>query len=62
VVADLMCGSGTTLVVAARLGRSFIGGDQSRLAIELTSQRLEREAAPFDLSAVGANRDIGEPT
>lgn len=48
-VADLMCGSGTTLVVAARLGRRFIGGDKSPLAIETASQRLEREGVPFSL-------------
>ena len=40
-VADLMCGSGTTLAVAARLGRRFIGGDRSDVAIETTRQRLD---------------------
>jgi site-specific DNA-methyltransferase (adenine-specific) len=39
-VADLMCGSGTTLVVAARLGRRFVGGDVSPVAIEVTRKRL----------------------
>jgi len=47
VVADLMCGSGTTLVVAARLGRAFIGGDASRVAIETTQKRLERAGVVF---------------
>jgi site-specific DNA-methyltransferase (adenine-specific) len=47
VVADLMCGSGTSLVVAARLGRRFIGADASPLAIEITSQRLARERIAF---------------
>lgn len=41
-VADLMCGSGTTLVVAARLGRRFVGGDRGELALEVTRQRLDR--------------------
>ncbi|HHH31901.1 MAG TPA: site-specific DNA-methyltransferase [Polyangiaceae bacterium] len=41
VVADLMCGSGTTLVVAARLGRRFIGSDQSPVAIEIATKRLD---------------------
>jgi site-specific DNA-methyltransferase (adenine-specific) len=41
-VGDLMCGSGTTLVVAARLERRFIGGDASPLAVQTTSTRLER--------------------
>jgi site-specific DNA-methyltransferase (adenine-specific) len=46
-VADLMCGSGTTLVVAARLGRRFVGGDKSRLAIEVTEKRLQKEGVSF---------------
>ena len=40
VVGDLFCGSGTTLAVAARLGRSAIGCDASALAIETTRARL----------------------
>jgi site-specific DNA-methyltransferase (adenine-specific) len=47
VVADLMCGSGTTLVVAARLGRRFVGGDKSALAIEVTAKRLAAEGVSF---------------
>ncbi len=47
-VADLMCGSGTTLVAAARLGRRFVGGDQSPLAIETTRTRLVGEGIAFD--------------
>jgi site-specific DNA-methyltransferase (adenine-specific) len=47
IVADLMCGSGTTLVVAARLGRRFVGGDKSPLAIEVTAKRLEAEGVGF---------------
>jgi site-specific DNA-methyltransferase (adenine-specific) len=39
-VADFMCGSGTTLVVAARTGRRFIGGDASAAAIEIARRRL----------------------
>lgn len=46
-VADLMCGSGTTLVVAAKLGRRFIGGDASPLAIDITSERLGREGIAY---------------
>ena len=33
----------TALVVAARLGRSFVGADASALAMRVTKQRLERE-------------------
>jgi site-specific DNA-methyltransferase (adenine-specific) len=47
-VADLMCGSGTTLVAATRRGRQFIGGDSSELAIATTTARLESLGAPFD--------------
>ena len=49
VVADFMCGSGTTLAVAARLGRPFVGGDRSELAIEITSARLRAQGVAFAL-------------
>ncbi|HEY1011246.1 MAG TPA: site-specific DNA-methyltransferase [Herpetosiphonaceae bacterium] len=39
-VADLCCGSGTTLVAAARLGRRWIGGDSSAAAIAAAEARL----------------------
>lgn len=48
-VADLMCGSGTTLVAAARLGRRFVGADRSPLAIETTMRRLTGEGFPFQI-------------
>lgn len=48
VVADFFCGSGTTLAVAAKLGRSAIGCDASPLAIETTRARLMR--AGFEVS------------
>ncbi len=47
VVADLMCGSGTTLVVAARLERRFIGCDASSVAIEVARKRLEAAQIPY---------------
>lgn len=47
VVADLMCGSGTTLVAAARLGRRFVGSDQSNVAVEVTAKRLMAEKISF---------------
>ncbi len=46
-VADLMCGSGTTAAVAARLDRRFVAGDQSPLAVELTEARLRAQGAAF---------------
>jgi site-specific DNA-methyltransferase (adenine-specific) len=39
-VLDPMCGSGTTLAVAARLGRSYVGIDQSPAAFEVARKRL----------------------
>src|SRR6185295_1577842 len=59
VVADLMCGSGTTLVVAARLGRTFVGGDASNVAIAVTSERLERAGVRFHASFLVGEPDAG---
>lgn len=40
IVADFFCGSGTTLVVAEKLGRRWIGCDMSKYAIHVTRKRL----------------------
>jgi site-specific DNA-methyltransferase (adenine-specific) len=48
-VGDFMCGSGTTLAVAHKLGRSFIGGDVGDLAIETTLRRLKGLGATVSL-------------
>ena len=40
IVADLFCGSGTSLVVAKELGRQYIGCDINPRAIEITEKRL----------------------
>lgn len=42
-VADFFCGSGTTCVVAKKLGRNYLGCDISEKAISLTKQRLNGE-------------------
>ncbi|MBC6497940.1 MAG: site-specific DNA-methyltransferase [Alphaproteobacteria bacterium GM7ARS4] len=39
-VADVFCGSGTTLAVAERLGRTWIGADLSKFAIHTTRKRM----------------------
>jgi site-specific DNA-methyltransferase (adenine-specific) len=39
-VLDPMCGSGTTLVAAKKLGRPYAGIDQSPLAIQIAKRRL----------------------
>lgn len=43
-VLDPMCGSGTTLAVAARLGRRFVGIDQSPVAFRVARERLSAAA------------------
>jgi adenine specific DNA methylase Mod len=53
-VADFFCGSGTTLAVAEKLGRRWIGCDLGRPAVELSRKRLRdlpacRPFAVFDL-------------
>jgi len=40
IVADFFCGSGTTLAVAEKLGRRWIGCDISKYAIHVTRKRL----------------------
>lgn len=45
-VADFFCGSGTTPLVAARLGRRFTGVDATFRAIHTTRERLLRAGAP----------------
>ncbi len=39
-IADFFCGSGTTLVVAKRLGRRWLGCDVNSQAIDVTRRRL----------------------
>ncbi len=52
-VADFFCGSGTTPLVAARLGRQWVAVDQAAPAIQTTYRRLLLEAGrgPFSLWA-----------
>jgi len=60
-VADFFCGSGTTMVAAAELGRRFLGCDCAAPAIELAHTRLAEavhedmsEAPGFDCCGLGA--------
>ena len=48
-VVDAFCGSGTTLVAAARLGRRFAGVDLGELAVETAAGRLRSEGHAFEL-------------
>jgi DNA modification methylase len=55
-VADFFCGSGTSLAVAARLGRRFIGSDIAPRAIQTSRSRLVRAGVPpFTLLVEQAN-------
>lgn len=68
-VLDAFCGSGTTLVVAEKLGRNWIGIDSGESAIKVTRARLgllrvgmggEREnLKPYSLYQVGPNENGG---
>ena len=58
-VADFFCGSGTTLVVAEKLGRRWIGADLGKFAIHTTRKRLMEIAASKDLENEG--QPYGQP-
>jgi site-specific DNA-methyltransferase (adenine-specific) len=47
VVADLMCGSGTTLIAAAKSDRQFVGADKSIVAIDTSVKRLATIESSF---------------
>jgi DNA modification methylase len=49
VVADVFCGSGTTVAVAHRLDRRWLACDSSPEAVRVTADRLHRMDADFDL-------------
>jgi adenine-specific DNA-methyltransferase len=54
-VADFFCGSGTTLAVAEKLGRRWIGCDLGRFAIHTTRKRLLdiEGCKPFEILNLG---------
>jgi len=54
-VADFFCGSGTTLAVAEKLGRRWIGCDQGRPAMHTARKRLLdiADGRPFDVLDLG---------
>jgi len=60
-VLDLFAGSGTTGAAAARLGRRFILGDQSPVAISTMRSRLLRESAlPLTIERCGTPLETEE--
>lgn len=56
VVADFFCGGGTTLAVAQKLKRKFIGCDSSRVAISVTFDRLVKIGE--EMSGVKSNISV----
>jgi DNA modification methylase len=57
-VADFFCGSGTTLAVAGKLDRRWIGCDSGQLAIHVARKRLIGISGciPFDILAPGGQQ------
>jgi len=62
VVLDPFCGCGTTMAVAHKLGRRWIGIDISPTAIKLVEQRLKRAGAEKDKDyiSIGSPKTIKE--
>jgi len=54
-VADFFCGSGTTPLMAANLGRKFIATDVTFRALHTTRSRLINSQAPFTLECDSAS-------
>lgn len=49
IVADFFCGSGSTLAVAEKLGRKWIGCDTNKQAVEISRKRLKNVQAQLRL-------------
>ena len=58
VVLDPFCGCGTTLAVANKLGRLFIGIDISPTACKLMGKRLRKQHAKYEI--IGLPRTVSE--
>jgi len=53
-VADFFCGSGTTMAMAGKMGRRWIGCDLSKVAIQVSRTRLvQQDAKPFLIENIG---------
>jgi DNA modification methylase len=55
-VLDPMCGSGTAIAVAVRLGREAIGFDTSDVAVATARARLHRLQTEGNIIEKGKNR------
>ena len=58
IVMDFFCGSGTTLVAAHKLGRNFIGVDQSDTAIRASARRLSGVVDGVRFQAIGCDQSV----
>ncbi|MGE5552452.1 MAG: DNA methyltransferase [Betaproteobacteria bacterium] len=58
-VGDFYAGSGTTGVVAARLGRPWVMVDDSTAAIAICQSRLRQQGVPFTLEVAGRSGQRG---
>jgi site-specific DNA-methyltransferase (adenine-specific) len=58
VVLDPYCGSATTAVAAQKLGREWIGIDNSELAVTAAKYRIEQEFPELDFEVVGQPLDL----
>lgn len=61
IVADFCCGGGTTLAVAQRLGRRWIGCDISRVAVSITADRTARVIEQQQNEAKTSGQSIAVP-
>ncbi len=55
-VLDFFCGSGTTLEAAQKLGRRWIGVDESDVAIDVARERLEKLSTSGETSGNGSTK------
>jgi DNA modification methylase len=65
-VADFFCGSGTTAVVASKLGRRYLASDVSYRAIHTSRLRLVKASSPVfavkQLSGSVSTKEVTQPT
>ena len=62
VVLDPFCGTGTTLVAAAELGRRWIGGDLSESLVEISGARLSALTTEDVLTDLGQFEPVRSPS
>ncbi len=60
-ILDPYAGSGTTLAVARKLGRAFIGIDESPVAIDIVRARMEAVGAPLLSESAAGRRGDARP-